>query len=375
MDSCADSNALIGVDTLEAFLADKGLDHVLNCGDTAGAADEQDLGDVAGLEACIGQSLLHRAAGLFDEVVGQLIELCTGQSNIEVLRAGGVCGDVRQIDVRGGHARELDLCLLGCLTQSLHCDLVCAQVDALGLLELGDEVIGDAGVEVVAAEAVVAGGRENVDNAVADLQNGDIEGAAAEVVDHDLLIGLFLIQTVGQSGCGRLVDDTLDIETRDLAGVLGCLTLSVGEVCRDGDDGLGDGAADVCFSICLQLLQDHCGDLLRGVGLVVDIDLVVGAHLTLDGGDGTVGVGDGLTLCDLAYHTLAGLCECNDGRSGTCAFGVCDDDGFAALHDCYAAVSCAQIYSYDLTHCEFLLIYVDLFFTENYILKPQCGNS
>ncbi len=50
-----------------------------------------------------------------------------------------------------------------------------------------------------------------------------------------------LIHAVGQSGGGRLVDDTLDIQTGDLAGVLGRLTLRVGEVSGNGDDGLGDG--------------------------------------------------------------------------------------------------------------------------------------
>ena len=81
-------------------------------------------------------------------------------------------------------------------------------------------------VEVVAAEAGVAVGGQNFDDAVADVQDGDIERAAAQVVDHDLLLG-FLIDAVGQRGCGRLVDDTLDFQTRDLAGVLGRLTLGV----------------------------------------------------------------------------------------------------------------------------------------------------
>ena len=354
LDGCADSHALVGVDALEAFLADEGLDHLLHCGDTAGA-DEQHLGDVAGLEAGVGQRLLDRAAGLFDEVVRQLVELCAGQGHVEVLGACGVGRDVRQVDGGGGHAGKLDLCLLRRLTQTLHCDLIAAQVYAVALLELVNEVLGDALVEVVAAEAVVAGGGQHVDNAVAYLKDGHIEGAAAKVVHHDLLVVLFLVEAVCQCGCGRLVYDTLDLKARDLAGVLRGLTLCVGEVRRNGDDGLGDGLAEVCLGVGLQLLQDHRGNLLRGVGLVVYVHLVVGAHFTLDGGNGTVGVGDGLTLCDLTHHTLAGLCKCNDGRSGARAFGVGDDDGFSALHNCHAAVSSTKIYTYYLTHCFFLL--------------------
>ena len=282
--------------------------------------------------------------------MSQLVELCTGQGNIEVLRAGSISGDVREVDVGGGHAGQLDLRLLGSLTQTLHCDLIGAQVDAFGLLELVNEVLGDACVEVVAAQTVVARGGQNFDDAVADLQHGHVEGAAAEVVDHDLLIGLFLIQTVGQSSRGRLVDYTLDVETCDAACVLGRLTLCVSEVCGDGDDGIGHGLAEVSLSVGLQLLQNHCGNLLRGVCLVVYIHLVIGAHLALDGGDGAIGVGDGLTLCYLADHTLAGLCECNDGRSCTCAFSVGDDYCLAAFHNGNTAVSSTEVYANDFTH-------------------------
>ena len=196
--------------------------------------------------------------------MSQLVELCAAERHVEVLRAGRVGGDVRQIDVRGGNAGQLDLCLLRSLTQTLHCDLIAGQVDALGLLELVNEVLGDACVEVVAAQTVVAGGSENLDDTVADLEDGNVEGAAAEVIDHDLLIA-FLIQAVCKCGRGRLVDDTLYVKTRDAARILGCLTLCVGEVRRNGDDSLRNRLADIAFRIRLQLLKYHCGDLLRSV--------------------------------------------------------------------------------------------------------------
>ena len=50
------------------------------------------------------------------------------------------------------------------------------------------EVVHDALIEVVAAQHVVAVGGEHFEHAVADLQNGYVEGAAAEVVDHDLVV-------------------------------------------------------------------------------------------------------------------------------------------------------------------------------------------
>ena len=106
-----------------------------------------------------------------------------------------------------GHAGEVALGLLGGLAHALHGHAVGGEVNALVALELVDEVLGDALVEVVAAEAVVAGGRKDLDDAVADFEDGDVEGAAAEVVDHDLLVGL-LVEAVGEGGRGGLVDYT-----------------------------------------------------------------------------------------------------------------------------------------------------------------------
>ena len=48
-------------------------------------------------------------------------------------------------------------------------------------------VLDDAAVEVLAAQERVAGRREHLDHALAHLEDRDVEGAAAEVVDRDLL--------------------------------------------------------------------------------------------------------------------------------------------------------------------------------------------
>ena len=339
LQGCTHSHAFIGVDALEAFLAGELLNHVLNSRDTAGAAHHQDLVDVIAGEACIAQSLTDGASGGLHQVRGQLVELGPGQGQIQVLGTGGVCSDIGQVDVGGGDAGQLDLGLLGSLLQALHGHLVAGEVHIVGALELADHPLHDALVEVVAAQAVVSGGGQDLDDAVVNVQDGHIEGAAAQVVDHDLL-RLLLIHAVGQGRGSRLVDDPLHVQTGDLAGVLGGLTLGVGKVSGNGDDSLGNGLAQIGLSVALELLQDHGADFLRGVGLAVHIHLVIAAHFTLDGRNGAVGVGDGLTLCHLAHHTLAGLAECHHRRGGAVALCVGDDNGFAALHDSHAAICC-----------------------------------
>ena len=105
------------------------------------------------------------------------------------------------------------------------------------LLELGNEPVHDALVEVVAAQVGVAVGRLDLDDAFAHFENGNIERAAAEVIHGDGLV-LLLVEAVGQRGRRGLVDDALDVEAGDLARVLGGLALRVVEVGRNGDHGL-----------------------------------------------------------------------------------------------------------------------------------------
>ena len=205
------------------------------------------------------------------------------------------------------------------------------EVDALVLLELGQQPVDDALVEVVAAEVRVAVGRLDLEHALAQLEDRDVERAAAQVVDGDLLVVL-LVEAVGERRRGGLVDDPLDLEARDAAGVLGRLALRVVEVGRDGDDRLGDLLAEVRLGVGLELLEDHRRDLGRRVALAVgdDLDAVglgvlldrvrdeglraldlgvvpAAAHEALDRVDGVGRVGDRLALGQLADDALAGL--------------------------------------------------------------------
>ena len=186
---------------------------------------------------------------------------------------------------------------------------------------------------------VVAGGRLDLEHAVADLEHGHVERAAAEVEDEDRLVGL-LVEPVCQRGRCRLVDDALDVEAGDLAGVLRRLALVVVEVRGDGDHGRVDGLAEIRFRVRLQLLQDHRRDLRRRVLLIARFhasvavgagdDLVgddrlllahlglLAAHEALDREDRVLGVGDRLALGDSAYEALAGRRERDDGRA-SCA--------------------------------------------------------
>jgi hypothetical protein len=110
---------------------------------------------------------------------------------------------------------------------------------------------------------VVTGGRLDLDDALADLEQGHVERAATEVEDEDGLV-VALVEAVGQRGRGRLVDDAADVEARDLAGLLGGLALGVGEVRRHGDHRVGHRSRRGRPRVALELLQHERADLLGG---------------------------------------------------------------------------------------------------------------
>ena len=349
LDGRADSDALVRVDVAVRLLAGHLAHGLLHGRDTGAAADQDHAVHLIGGHAGVAQRVLHRRDGAVDQIAGQLVELRAGHGDVQVLRAGRVRSDERQVDVGAHHAGELDLRLLSGLLEALHGHAVRLQINAVLLLELSRQVVDDAVVEVVAAQVGIAVGRQHLEHAVADLQQGDVEGAAAQVVHQDL-VGVFLVKAVRQGSGGRLVDDAQHLQARDAARILGGLALAVREVRRHGDDRLGDGLAQVRLGVGLQLLKNHRGDVLRGVLLAVDGDALVGAHVALDGNDGAVRVGDRLALGHLAHQALAGLGERDDGRRGARALSVGDDHRLAAFHHGDATVRSTQVNTNNLAH-------------------------
>jgi hypothetical protein len=202
-------------------------------------------------------------------------------------------------------------------------------------------------------------------------EDGDVERSSAEVVDGDLLLAL-LVESVGQRGGRRLVDDAEYVEARDLAGVLRRLPLRVVEVGGHGDHGLVDLLTQVLLGRLLHGAQDHRGDLRRRVHLAERLhahvapvvlrhlvrdephllaDLVVAPpHEPLDGEDGVLGVRHGLPLGDLTDEPLPLLGERHNRGRRPLPLGTRYDRCLAALHDGDARVRRSQVDSYYLAH-------------------------
>jgi hypothetical protein len=320
-----------------------------------------------------------------DQFLDQRFQLGAGHLQVQVDRRAVRHGDVRLVDFGLLRRRQFDLRALGRSLDALQGDRIFFQVQAVDLLEFVDDVIDDALVEVFAAEEGVAVGRQHFELLLAvdvgDLDDRDVEGAAAQVIHGDLAVALVgLVQAESQRGRGRLVDDALDVQARDAAGVLGRLALRVVEVGRHGDDRFGHFFAEVVFGGLLHLAQHFGRNLLWRQFLVAHADpgvAVVGfddrvrhqadvllhflfvelaADQALDGEQGVLRVGDGLALGRRANQDFAIFLVSNNGRRGTRAFGVFDYLWLTIFHDRDAGVGGSQVDTDNSAHDFFLLI-------------------
>ncbi len=209
LDGGADGHDLVGIDALVRVLAEEGLDDLLHLGHARHAADQHHLVDLLGFDPGILERRHARPDRALHQVVDEGLELRTRELDVEVLGPVLIGRDERQVDVRLLRRGQLDLRLLRRLAQALQRQPVVAQVDALLFLELVGDVIHDSFVKVLAAKEGVAVGRLDLEDAVADVEDRDVERATAEIVDGDLA-GLLLVETIGQSRRRRLVDDAQD---------------------------------------------------------------------------------------------------------------------------------------------------------------------
>src|SRR5687768_11789836 len=377
LDRRANSHDLIGIHGLVRLLAEQLLHGLDDQGHARHTTDEDDLIDLVRAHLGVGDGLLDGTDRLLDEVADKLLQLAPRERDDEVLRTGLVRRDERQVDLGLLGARELDLRLLRGLLQTLKRHAVVLQIDALVLLELLDEPVDDPRVEVVATQVRVTVGGFDLEDALTELQDGDVEGATAQVVDGDDLV-LLLVESVGKRGRGRLVDDPQDLEAGDLARVLGRLALAVVEVRGHGDDRLRDLVAEERLCVGLQLPEDHCRHLGWGELAAVgedDLDAAVAGlldlvrdllqrslhlgvaetapHEALDRVDRVLGVRDRLPLRDLADQTLPVLGERDDGRRDPSTLRVRDDRGLTTLHVGHGRVRGAQVDSNHFWHVRY----------------------
>jgi hypothetical protein len=122
----------------------------------------------------------------FSKILAQRLQLAARERGDEVLGPVGARGNEGQVHLGLQAGRQLVLGSLGRLTQALQGHALAAQVDAGFGLEPFGEQAHDARIEVFAAQKAVAARRLDLVHALVQMQQRDIEGAAAQVVDRHL---------------------------------------------------------------------------------------------------------------------------------------------------------------------------------------------
>ncbi|GMR52836.1 hypothetical protein PMAYCL1PPCAC_23031, partial [Pristionchus mayeri] len=372
-------NGLIGVDALVEFLSGEEVrEELLDLGDTGGSSDKDDVVDGRLVHLGVSERLLDGVHRGTEEVSAKLLEASTSNVGVEVDSLE------ERVDLDRGLGRrgEGSLCALASGSQTAECTRVRCQILLVLSLELGNEVVDHAVVEVLSSEMGVSSSGLDLEDSVLNGEDGHIEGSSSEIEDeHVALSASLLVETVSDSGGRGLVDDSEHVEASDGTGVLGGLTLGVVEVSGDSDDGVLDGRSEEGLSGLLHLDEHHGGDLLGGerlvLSLVVDLHLGLATlgrddlqgpvlHVRLDGlvvelasdeslgvEDGVVGVHGDLVLGGISDETLA-VGESDIRGSSAVTLVVGDDLDLAVHEDTHARVGRAQIDSdcVRLTHFE-----------------------
>ena len=290
-----------------------------------------------------------------------------------------VGGDKRKVHFRLHRRRQFDFCFLGALFQPLKREAIGTKIDPGFFFELVRKVMDEKHVEIFAAEEGIAIGRLHLEDAVANFKDGNIEGAAAQIIDGDRAL-LLLVQAIGKCRRGRLVDDAKNFEAGNFAGIFGCLALRVVKIGRDCNNGLGDFLAKMGFSGLFHFLQYEGGNFGRGeffgvaalnpgiaIGGFDDFirhhpDVFLGhriveapADQSLDGEESMFGVGNPLAFCRLAGKPFVVAGECDNGRGCPPPFGVLDNLWGRALHNRDAGIGGPKVDTDDFRHIYFLL--------------------
>src|SRR5690606_27035314 len=119
--------------------------------------------------------------------------------------------------------------------------------------------------------------------------------------------------------------------------------LGIGKICRYGDDCFFHFLAEVGFGVGFHFPQNHGGDLLRCVFLIVDGEFMVRSHVPLGGGHRPFGIGHGLPFGQLPDQALAALGEPDHRWGGPAALGVGNNHRFTAFDHRHTGICCSQV--------------------------------
>ncbi len=208
-------------------------------------------------------------------------------------------------------------------------------VRAAGGFDFFNQEVGDAFVEVIATKTCVAVGGEDLKDALVQFEDGEVKRAAAQVVHRDFRMFLELVQTVGERGGGRFVEDPFDRQPRQFARPFRRVALGIVEISGHSDHRARHDLAKISLGVTLQLLEDFRRNFLGSPWPPVNLNRHRAGAFAFDrvGDEHFLGRNVGATAAHEAFDGIDRLRRLEDPHS----IGLLPDDRFGVrtgkVHD------------------------------------------
>ena len=119
-------------------------------------------------------------------------------------------------------------------------------------LKILNDPAGDPVVKIISPEMIIPCCCKDLYHSVANLDDGDVKCTAAQIKNHDFL-RFAVVQSIGKSSTGGLIDNTLHIQPGDPSCILGRLPLYIIKIRGNRDHSLCHFLAGKFFRILFQL--------------------------------------------------------------------------------------------------------------------------
>ena len=245
------SDDLVGVDAGERRAAEQRRDSRRDQRRPGRAADQRHALELAGREAGVLQDVGADGDGAIDQRRDQPFE------------RGAVDLRLRPAGQRDGRAVAAAQRLPGAARGKQDGARPGAVERAVGDAARRQQAGGDGAVEIVAAKGRVAAGREHLEDALLEFEDGDVERAAAEIEDRVEALG-GRVEAVGERGGGGFVHQPQHFEAGEARGVAGGGARGVVEIGGHRDHRLRDVAAERRLGAAAQRAKNIGRDLHRG---------------------------------------------------------------------------------------------------------------
>ncbi len=145
------------------------------------------------------------------------------------------------------------------------------------------------------------------------MQQRDVKSATTQIEDQKC--PFFLVFKTMRKGCGsRLIDKTLDMQTGKPRSIERGFALSIVEIGRHRDNGLGNVFPQGSFRILTQGFQHQSGKFFGTPAVVCEFELCRTSHRALKGGSGAVGMRDKPVDCSPANQYRSIITDADCGR-------------------------------------------------------------